>query len=126
MTLKQFKIIRLAVVIALAATFSQAIVLKNYLIPIAALIASILILFYLRSRVKEIIADERDYLTGGRSALLAMQIYSWIAVIIMFILYAKRDLNPAYEPIALTLAYSTCLLMLLYSMIFQCYNKVKR
>jgi len=125
MTLKQFKIIKLIAVVLLAAVFSQAIIFENYLIPIIVLIISYLVLFYLRSRVKEIIADERDYLTGGKSALLAIQIYSWFAVIAMFILYANRDLNPAYEPVAMTLAYSTCILMLLYAIIFRYYNKYK-
>jgi len=125
MTLKQFKIVKLVAVFLLAVVFSQAIIFKNYLIPIVVLISAYLILFYLRGRVKEVIADERDYLTGGRSALLAMQIYAWVAVIAMFILYANRDLNPAYEPVAMTLAYSTCLLMLLYAVIFRYYNKVK-
>jgi uncharacterized membrane protein len=125
MTLKQFKIVKLIAVFFLAVVFSQAIIFKNYLIPIVVLISAYLILFYLRGRVKEVIADERDYLTGGRSALLAMQIYAWVAVIAMFILYANRDLNPAYEPVAMTLAYSTCLLMLFYAVIFRYYNKVK-
>ena len=125
MTLKQFKIVKLVAVFLLAVVFSQAIIFKNYLIPIVVLISAYLILFYLRGRVKEVIADERDYLTGGRSALLAMQIYAWVAVIAMFILYANRDLNPAYEPVAMTLAYSTCLLMLFYAVVFRYYNKVK-
>lgn len=125
MTLKQFKIIKMALVVILAVVFSQAIVFKSYLIPTILLIASSLVMFYLRSRVKEVIADERDYLTGGKAALWAMQIYSWVAVIAMLAVYANRDLNPAYEPVALTLAFSTCILLLLYAVIFRYYNKAK-
>jgi uncharacterized membrane protein len=125
MTLKQFRIVKLVFTVFLAMIFGRSIVLNSYLMPIIALVASALILFYLRSRVKEVVADERDYLTGGRAALLAMQIYSWAAVIGMLILYANRALNPAYEPVAMTLAYSTCLLMLLYAVIFRYYNQVK-
>lgn len=124
MTLRQFQKIKLAVVIVLAIVFSQSIILENYLIPITVLIISYLLLMYLRRQVKEIIADERDYVTGGKSAFLTIQIYSWIAVIGMFVLYAFRDMNPVYEAVALTLAYSTCILMLLYSVIFRYYNKV--
>ena len=124
MTLKQFKTIKLATVVVLAIVFSQAIIFKIYLLPIAFLIVSSLMLFYLRSRVKEVMADERDYLTGGKSALWAMQIYSWVAVVAMLILYANRELNPAYEPVALTLAFSTCILLLLYAVIFRYYDKV--
>lgn len=125
MTLKQFTVIKLVFTVLLAVVFSQAIIREIYLWPIVLLIAAALILLYLRSRVKEVIADERDYLTGGRSALLAVQIYAWVAVIGLLILYANRGLNPAYEPVAMTLAYSTCLLLLLYAVIFRYYNKVK-
>jgi uncharacterized membrane protein len=125
MTLKQFKIVQMVIAIILGITFSQAIVLKNYLIPIAVIIVASLVMLYLKRKVKGVIADERDYLTGGKAALLTIQIYSWVAVVAMFIFYSARDLNPAYEPIGLTLAYSTCILMLAYSVIFRYYDKVK-
>lgn len=123
MTLKQYRWIKLAFVVILAAVFSQSIVLKNYLIPIGSLIISSLVLMLLRRRVKEVVVDERDYVIGGKSALLAVQIYSWVAVICMIVLYALRDVNPAYEPIGLTLAFSTCFLMFLYGVIFRYYGK---
>lgn len=125
MTLKKYQQIKLAIVVVIAIVFSQSIILKNYLIPIATLVVSSLILILLRRRVKEVIADERDYALAGKSASLTIQIYSWISVVAMFTLYTFRDLNPAYEPIAMTLAYSTCLLMIIYSFIFKFQNKIK-
>jgi len=125
MTIKQYQAARLALIIVLSIIVSQAIIFKNYIIPIFLLIVSSLIMIYMRRQVKEVIADERDYATGGKAALLTIQIYSWAAVIFMFITYGLRDINPAYEPIGLTLAFSTCILMLLYSVIFHYYNKVK-
>lgn len=123
MTLKQFQAIKLIAVIGLGIIFGQAIVRENYLIPLAALVIAVLVLFYLRSKVKEVIADERDYETGGKAARIAIQIYAWFAVILMLFLYAQRNLNPSYLPIAVTLAYSTCFLMLLYALIFRYYHK---
>jgi glucan phosphoethanolaminetransferase (alkaline phosphatase superfamily) len=79
----------------------------------------------MRRQVKEIIADERDYEIGGRAALLTIQIYAWIATISMLIMYSLRDLNPAYEPVAMTLAYSTCLLMIAYGLIFKFKSRAK-
>jgi uncharacterized membrane protein len=99
--------------------------MKNFFIPVVTLLASTLILLYLRKKVVEVIADERDWQIGGKSALVAIQIYSWIAVITMFLLYSLRDINPYYEAVATTLAFSTCILMLLYSLIFKYYNKIK-
>jgi len=125
MTLKKYQQIKLALVVIISIIFSQSIIYQNYLIPIATLVVSSLVLIMLRRRVKEVIADERDYATAGKSASWAIQVYSWIAVAFMFVLFAFKDLNPSFEPIALTLAYSTCLLMFIYSLFFKFQNKVK-
>ncbi len=124
MTLKQYQKVKLATTVIIAMIISQAILFNNFIIPVVVLIISSLGLLYLRRKVTEIIADERDYATAGRSALLAIQIYAWGAAIGMFIFYAFHDYNPAYEPVAITLAYSTCILMLVYSLIFRYYNKI--
>ncbi|MFA6410815.1 MAG: DUF2178 domain-containing protein [Candidatus Buchananbacteria bacterium] len=124
MTLKQYQVLRMAVAVALGVIFSQAIIFRNYLIPIVAVTIAFLILIMVKKKVKGVVADERDYAIGGKAALLTIQVYSWVAVCIMFFLYARRDLNPAYEPIAITLAYSTCLLMIAYGLIFRYYDKI--
>ncbi len=123
MTLKQFKIVEIITVIALAIIVGQSVVNRNYIIPLMAFAFSVIILYFIRQRVKEIIADERDYEIGGKSARTAMQIFSWVAVVIMFVLYSLRDINPVYEAIALTLSYSVCFLLLSYSLIFNYYYK---
>lgn len=125
MTLKKYQKIKLVLTVIIAVVFSQAILYQNYLIPLVTLIISSLVLIFLRRQVKDVIADERDYINAGKSASWTIQIYSWIAVIAMFILYAFKNLNPSYEPIALTLAYSTCLLMVINSFIFKFQNKIK-
>ncbi|NUM25253.1 MAG: DUF2178 domain-containing protein [Candidatus Buchananbacteria bacterium] len=125
MTIKQYRTVRIITTVMIAMVFSQAIILKSFIIPIIVLTLSAVVLFYLRRKVDGVIADERDYLAGGKAALLAIQVYSWLAVIVMFVAYAKRDLNPAYEPIAMTLAFSTCILMLLYALLFRYHDKIK-
>ncbi len=124
MTLKQYQKVKLISVFLLAIFFSQALQYDNYLIPIAAMIVSALIMLYLRRSVKEVVADERDYALGGKAALLSMQIYSWIAVIAMFVFYGFRDLNPSYESIGMTLAFSTTILLLIYSVIFRYFERI--
>ena len=123
MNLKQYTTLKIVIVVALAMLCSWSVTSRNYIFPIIGVTASYLILFYFRGRVKEIIADERDYALSGKSASWAIQIYSWVAVIAMFILYAFKDLNSSYESIALTLAFSTCLLMIIYSFIFKLKSK---
>lgn len=125
MTQEQYRWVKLAIVVIMAIFFSQAIAFKNYFIPIAALVVMSLAMLYLRKKVKGVIADERDYATGGKAALLTVQIYSWLAVCAMFVMYGLKEFNPAYEPIAMTLAFSTTILMLTYAAIFRYYNKFK-
>ncbi|HNY36133.1 MAG TPA: DUF2178 domain-containing protein [Candidatus Pacearchaeota archaeon] len=123
MTLKTYNKIKLGIVVITTFIFSQFLVLRNFFIPIMVLGLSSFTLFYLRKKVIEVVADERDYQIGGKSALLAIQLTSWIGVIIMFILYALSNANPFYQPIAMTLAFSVCILMITYSFIFKYYSK---
>ena len=123
MSLKRFKLVKILVIIALAITVSQSILYNNYIIPIFAVAVSFALLMSCKRRVKEVIADERDYEIGGKAARVAIQIFSWIAVVIMFVLYSYRDASSVCEAIGLTLAYSVCFLMILYSALFYFFNK---
>ncbi len=125
LTVGQYRNIKIATVVVLAMAFSQSFVFKNFFIPIVLLVAGSLLLMYFRRRVNGVLADERDYATGGKAALLAIQIYSWIAVLGMLALYSASDLNPYYQPVAMALAFSTTLLLLIYAVMFRYYDKFK-
>lgn len=125
LTLKQYQVARIIIIIILAACFSNLITLKNYFLPIALLVVASLLLMYLRKRVKGVLADERDYQIGGKAALLAMQIFSWMGVVVMFILYALSDTNPYFQPIGMILALLVCVLMLIYSITFRIMSRIK-
>lgn len=123
MTIKRFYQIRILIAIIVAGTMSYSIVRESYVIPIIVAALGASIVFYLRGRVKEVIADERDYEIGGKAARYAIQIYSWIALITMFVLYVERGQNESYALVSAVLAYSTCVLLILYSLIFKYYGK---
>ncbi len=124
MTLKKFRIIQLFLIMALAGLVGWATVRQNYAIPILATALAVILLFYLQSRVKEIMADERDYEVGGKAARLAITVFSWIMIIVMFAFLAFRGREPEFETIAVALAYAVCLLMILYTFFFRYYNKI--
>lgn len=125
MTQKNYTKIRLVVVVITSIIFSQSLVLENFFIPVMTLAVASLTLLYLRKKVSGVIADERDYQLGGKAALLAIQVYSWIAVVGMFLLYSLQKINPYYEAIAMTLAFSTCILMLIYSLLYRYYDRIQ-
>jgi uncharacterized membrane protein len=124
LTLKQYNIIRIITVILLSVMFSQAIIFRNFWIPMILLVVGSLFLMLLRKNVKGVLVDERDYATGGKAALLAMQIWSFIAVVIMFALLTLSDKSPVYQAVAMTLSFSVCAFMLLYSVIYRYYNRI--
>lgn len=119
MTLSQYKKVRIVTAMILGAVFSQAIIFNKIIIPVVVLAIASLFLFYLRKKVKGVIADERDYSVAGKSALLAIQLFSTTSTIIMLFFYYARKINAIYEPIAMVLAFSVCALMLVYSIIFR-------
>lgn len=124
MTIKQFRTIQLFLVMVLAGVVGWATVRQNYVIPIVATALTVMLLFYLQNRVKEIIADERDYEIGGKAARLAISVFAWLMIIVMFALLAFRGQSPDFEMLAVALGYSVCLLMVIYSFFIRYYNKI--
>lgn len=126
MTLKQYQRIKMAVVVITAFIYSQTLVRGNFIIPVAVLVVSILLLMFLRRNVSEIIADERDYYIGGKAAFMSLQIFSWASASLSFVFYAFRDSNSAYEIIGTTLAYSTCALLIINLIVYKYFYKFDR
>jgi len=125
MNYKQYRLAKLAVVIILAVIFSQSIVRENFFLPVIMLACGALAMLFLRRRLKEVAADERDYQIGGKAAILAIQIYAWFAVVAMFAFYSQKSVDPIFEPIGMALAFSTTFLLLLYALIYRYYDKFK-
>lgn len=123
MTLKTYQNNKIALVIILAGIFSWSIVNKNYIIPLISLVAGFLAILYMRRKVAGVVVDERDYLASGRAAFASIQIYSWAAAVSAFVLYAVRDKNAMYEPIAFVLAFSVCLMLSVYGFLYHFFNK---
>lgn len=125
-SLKRYQQIRIGITIIIAIIISQSLMFENYFLPIITIIIWWLALFFLRSNVKEIMADERDYAIAGNAATLTIKIFSFAAALMIFVFYAMKQTNPSYETIAITLSITMCILMLLYSCIFTYLHKNKK
>ncbi len=124
MTLNQFKWVRIGVAFFLAIGISQAILFEKFSWAVAGMAVAAAVLFVLRKKVKGVLADERDYEVGGKAARAAIAIFSWIAVLMMFYFMAYKNTNPSYEAIAMTLAYSVCAVLFIYTGAFYYYGKI--
>ena len=72
MTAKQFKLAKVITTIIVAIIVGQNVVKQEFFIPIVAVVLAALILFYLKSRVKEVMVDERDWKIAGKAAVLTV------------------------------------------------------
>lgn len=124
MTPKQFRLIKIAVVIGIAITVSQSIVYNNYIIPIAAMVIGSLILMQSKKAIKGVIADERDYEIAGKAALLTLQVVGWIGAVLSIVFFAIRYQNPSFELLAYAFSYGTCGLLILFGLIARFYHRI--
>ena len=123
MNLKKYNFLRLIIVILLSSSISLSISLSNYLIPIFAVSESMVIIYILRHKVNEVIADERDYALAGQSARYTISIFGILMMIGVFVLLSLQAKNPLYGDISSILAYLTCFLMITNSLIFNFLKK---
>lgn len=118
MTLKQFRNVKIVVAMVVAFLMTQAIFFNNYWLAAGTITAAILVLYFLRSRVKEIMADERDYEIAGKAARYAMTILTLVGYAIALVLMSLRKVNPLYEVIGSIISYAICVYLLCYNLIF--------
>jgi len=118
MTIKQYQGYRIAITIMLASSISVSISMGNYLAPVIAIAVGMILIRLGRQKVKEVLADERDYNMAGTAARYSVSIFSIIMVVGMFVLMALQKNNPEFANIAMLLAYLACGLMLINSIIF--------
>ena len=123
MTQKAFSTYRIIAVIIVTIIVSISINYGNWYLPVISIMASWLFLYTLRRKVKEVIADERDYIIAGKASGLAMKIYISFSVIIGMILYSTGKENEVLFNIATTLLYSACFLMIFYAVLFKIYER---
>lgn len=120
-SLKQYRWIRIGIVIIISILISQSLIRNNQILPFITIICWWLMLWFCRSKVTEIIADERDYMLWGKSAALTIKIFSLIVAVGILFLYLMKGYNPSYLPIAFALSSMLCVMLLIYSCIFTYY-----
>ena len=123
MNYKQFRAVKLTVVIVVAAVISQAVIYANYWLAAITVTIALIFLLVLKRKIKEVVADERDYKIAGDAARYAVTVFVFLAVVASFILMSLKDVDIVYTVVGIVLAYSACFLMLFYSLTYVYLNK---
>lgn len=123
MNAKKYNKVRIAVAISLALIISQAVSFKNYPLAIIAILAGMIVMYTLKKRVSEVLADERDYQLAGQAAMYSLYVYSFTATLGGFILLMLAKEQPDILGYAYLLFYTVCALMLFNSALFAFYRR---
>ena len=124
MSFKKFTIIRIVVIVIMASLIGWAVANGNALIPIPVAIAAFVILLLFRRGVKEIVVDERIYSISEKASLITFRLFGILAAVTGATLVAlSQETIPSLEPIGFTLAYATCVLVMIYYIAYSYYNK---
>ncbi|MDD5356349.1 MAG: DUF2178 domain-containing protein, partial [Candidatus Omnitrophica bacterium] len=95
MTQKTFLVFKIITAMALGIIVSLSITHDNWYLPVISVIAAFALLYSLKNKVKEVMADERDYKIGGKASRSAMTIYVMLSVVFGIILYITGKENEA-------------------------------
>lgn len=125
MSIKNYKISRVAIIVLLSISISISISLEKYYLPIIFVISASLAMYYLRKQLKtrKVLVDERDYQVAGQAARYTLYIFSWLGAILTFILMALSENNPFLFDLSEYIAFSVCFVLLLNALIFKYLSK---
>ena len=119
MNRKQFAVCRIVIASIVGAVVGYSVYTQNFILPVGAVVAGILILHMLRRIVDEVMEDERIYRISEKAARASLQVFGISTALIgtTLILLGK------YSDIGYTLNMSVCALIVLYVIFYAIYSR---
>jgi uncharacterized membrane protein len=124
MSYKTFRMIQAFFGMALGGIMGASIAMSNWIIPVVAVVISLVVMMVLRKRIREIVADERTYNIAGKASRLTLQIFAvGMALAGVILLAVSRDSSSTIGQIAVTLCFATCALLVINALVYTYYNR---
>ena len=97
---------------------------ENWIAPIVVVIVGIIAMFFLRSKVKEIYADERTFTIAYRAARFTVAVVGIVMPVIgaILLVLARHDLSSARAQAGFALIYATCGLLIINYIAYHYYS----
>lgn len=119
---KQYRLYKLIISFLLAGLIGSFVVAGNFIIPLIALSVTVILMFILKKNVDESISDERIEYISGKSSRIVFAITTSSMAVTGLILISLRNIYPQYYLIGNILAYITCGIMFIYTIVFKYYS----
>jgi len=124
MSYRKFMLWRTMVFIIVVILVGWSVASNNPLIPIPTVIAGIVIVQLLKRGMREVIVDERVFSVTDKAAMLVFRTFVILAAMAAAtMLGLNQERYPELEHAGFTLAYSVCILLLLYYIAYIYYNR---
>jgi uncharacterized membrane protein len=118
---KTFSVYKIVIAAVLGILIGSTVVIGNFIIPIIAVAIAWIIMYALKKKVKGVLSDERIEKVAGKASYMTYMIMTMAMTLTGVVLMALRTKWPYFEPVAYTLVYLACGMMLLYSLLFKIY-----
>lgn len=119
---KKFAICGVVLTAAFGAVVGWSVSNGNALLPVIAVVAGVALLRLLKSRVDEVMEDERVERIGEKASRRSLQAFGLLAAMVGAILVTLGD-DTGFEQAGFTLLYSVCLLLVLYMVFYGYYSR---
>lgn len=126
MNLKTYRQIRVLVALFLGFLISLAISLDNFMLAAIAVAAGAAVILLVKSKVKDVVVDERVQLIGDKAARAAYSILSLVLGIgsLLLVLFGRMKESNAYlEGLGYILAYLAIFSIMTYSAAFWYFDR---
>lgn len=124
MNRKEFRRIAAIITMAMAAIIGWSVAIGNAILPIVAVPVGLALLYFFRSRVTQVIEDERIYKIGEKASYITLRVFTVITALTGALLFAlSRSGLVDFEQAGLTLAFAACASMVLYIIFYAYYGK---
>lgn len=123
MNRKTYALCGIIITVAIGVLMGWSIFIGSIMLPIVAVIAGMALLLLCRSRVTEVMEDERIYRISEKASRRTFQIFTSSSAVIGLVLILLRDPYPQFTQAGFTLAYAACALLILYNIFYGYYSR---
>lgn len=125
MTYKNFKTIRVLIIILVGAIVAAAVTINNFYLALLGILIGLLFNFLVRIKFKKTLVDERIETISGRAARTTYTIITMFLALmgLLLIVYARQQQDFYTEALGVTFAYLAMFNITIYALSFKFFNK---
>ena len=120
---KQFRMISLLITMIMGAVVGFSVSIRNPALAAGVLLAGMVAMYNIKSRLEDVVEDERIHQVSQKASRVTLQIVALGLVVGGTVLIAMRDTYPEYTDLGFFMAYTSCGVLVLYSLLYRFYNR---